>query len=72
MADHEDYLSELNAPRRTGKKQEDIRAEAKILVNEAVARLRHLHLPYNLDSHVTADDRSMLRRAGILWKPERA
>lgn len=71
MADPEDYLRDLNAPRRT-KKHEKAREEAKILVNEAVARLRHIHLPYNLDDHVTADDRSMLRRAGIVWKPERA
>ena len=69
MPDPEDYLRDLNARHAT--KQDKIRAEAKILVNEAVARLRHLHLPYDLDAFVTADDRSMLRRAGITWRPDR-
>lgn len=62
----EDYLRDLNLP-RVMTRRAAAKAAAKILANEAVARLRHLHLPRDLDAFVTADDRSMLRRAGITW-----
>lgn len=62
----EDYLRNLTPP-PAATRREAIRAEAKILANEAVARLRHRHLPNDLNDLVSADDRGMLRRAGIVW-----